>query len=193
VLLGTLSGAAGDDHTIEVFRQHYAQSTTVRTISAQTVIRVQQKVLQNAIVGPALVTATAENIAETGDGDQKLVELARQVSSETPVEQQLTVSACVDPYESPFTQRGTLCHASPSMCLQCRNAVVFPEHLPRLLAYDEVLQSLEKDLSPMAYSEIYGQQTVNVRAIIARFDSKAVEMARGKTQLHRPLGQRAEQ
>lgn len=193
VLLGTLSGAAGDDHTVEVFRQHYAQSTTVRTISAQTVIRVQQKVLQNAISGPALVTATAEDIAETGDGDQKLVELARQVASETSVEQQLTVSACVDPYEGPFTQQGTLCHASPSMCLQCRNAVVFPEHLPRLLAYDEVLQSLEKDLPPKVYSEVYGQQTVNVRAIIARFDSKVVESARGRMQLHRPLGQRAEQ
>ena len=153
----------------------------------------QQKVLLHATGGPALVTATAEEIAGTRNGDQKIVELAEQVVCETAVEQQLTVSACVDPYESPFTQQGTLCHASPSMCLQCRNAVVFPEHLPRLLAYDEVLQSLEKDLPPMVYSEIYGQQTVNVRAIIERFDAKEVELARGKTQLHRPLGQRAEQ
>jgi hypothetical protein len=193
VVLGTLNGAAGDDHTVEVFRGHYAQSTTVRTISAQTVIRVQQKVLEQAVHGPVLVTASAQEIANSSGGDRKIVELAELVVSETPTEQELTLSACRDPHDGPFAEQGALCHASPSMCLQCRNAVIFPEHLPRLLAYEATLESLEKSLSPIAYNEFYGQQSANLRAVIAEFAPEQVELARGKARLHRPLGQRAEQ
>jgi integrase len=192
VVLGTLNGAAGDDHTVEVFRGHYAQSTTVRTISAQTVIRVQQKILEQAVRGPVLVTESANAIASSNSGDPKFVELAGQVVSETPTEQELTISACRDPRDGPFTEQGALCHASPSMCLQCRNAVIFPEHLPRLLAYEAALESLEKTLPPIAYNEFYGQQSANLRALIAEFPPPQVELARGKARLHRPLGQRAE-
>ena len=192
-LLGTLGGAAGDDHSIEVFRDHYAQTTTVRTISAQTVIRAQQKVLKRAVEGPVLVTATARDVAATDDGDPEVVRLATQVAQETATEQELTLSACRDPHDGPLSQPGELCHASPSMCLQCRNAVIFREHLPRLLAYENTLDSLKKTLPPIAYSEFYGQQTVNLKSVIDQFTADDVARARERATLHRPLGERAEQ
>ena len=123
-LLGTLAGAAGDDHTVEVFRGYYAQTTTVHTIAAQTLLRAQHTVLQRATQGPTFVAATAAEIAET-PADPELAELAAGVDAETPTERELTIAACRDSYNAPFMDKGSLCHASPSMCLQCTNAVVF--------------------------------------------------------------------
>jgi len=79
------------------------------------------------------------------------------------------------------------------MCLQCRNAVVFRDHLPRLVAYQGVLDEFEKNMPPTVFSEVYGQQKVNIAAIIAEFPTEWVDTARqADARLHRPLGQRAE-
>jgi hypothetical protein len=187
-----LNGAAGDDHSIEVFRSNYAQSTTVHTIAAQTVLRAQGKVLDRATNGPTLVKAAATEVA-TGKADPELERLANQVASETDVEQQLSLAACRDPYDAPFMTAGTLCHASPSMCLQCRNAVVFRDHLPRLIVYREALDAIEKTMPPAVFGEVHGQQRVNIDAIITEFSQQEVAAARGQdAKLHRPLGHRAE-
>lgn len=90
--------------------------------------------------------------------------------------------------------KGSLCHASPSMCLQCRNAIVFRDHLPRLIAYREALDAIENNTPPRVFSEIYGQQRVNIDAIVAEFPPEQIESAReANIHLHHPLGQRAEQ
>lgn len=192
-VLGTLNGAAGDDHSVEVFRGHYAQTTTVHTIAAQTVLRAQRKVLDRANHGPTFIDAPAASIA-AGANDSDATALAKSVADESPVEQQLTLSACRDPYDAPFGQPGSLCHASPSACLQCRNAVIFRDHLPRLLVYRGVLEDIEKSMPPIQFSEIYGQQRVNIDAILAEFPPDQIEFAlRQNPGLHRPLGQRAEQ
>jgi hypothetical protein len=192
-LLGTLNGAAGDDHSVEVFRGHYAQTTTVHTIAAQTVLRAQQKVLERATNGPTFVAAAAADVVNT-QPDPELAALAAAVADETPTEQELSVAACRDPYHAPFGQVGSLCHASPSMCLQCRNAVVFADHLPRLLAYRDVLDDIEKVTPPTVFGEVYGQQRMNIDAILAEFPTEQTDAARRlNIRLHRPLGQRAEQ
>ncbi len=191
-VLGTLNGAAGDDHSVEVFRGHYAQTTTVHTIAAQTVLRAQRKVLDRAKNGPTFIDANAAEIA-AGPNDSDSSALAKSVADESPAEQQLTLSACRDPYDAPFSQPGSLCHASPSMCLQCRNAVIFRDHLPRLIVYRDVLDDIEKNMPPIQFSEVYGQQRVNIDAILAEFPSDQIEVARRQdADLHRPLGQRAE-
>ena len=192
-LLGTLNGAAGDDHTVEVFRGHYAQTATVHTIAAQTVLRAQRKVLDRAQDGPTFFDAMAADIAASPK-DSDVAALATAVSDESPAEQQLTLTACRDPYDAPFTQPGALCHASPSMCLQCRNAVIFRDHLPRLIVYRDVLDDIEKTMPPIQFSETYGQQRVNLDAVLAEFLPDQIESARKQNVfLHRPLGQRAEQ
>lgn len=192
-VLGTLNGAAGDDHSVEVFRGHYAQTTTVHTIAAQTVLRAQRKVLNRAKHGPTFIDATAADVAASPT-DSEVAALATSVAEESPTEQQLTLSACRDPYDAPFGQPGSLCHTSPSTCLQCRNAVIFRDHLPRLIVYRDVLDDIEKSMPPIQFSEIYGQQRVNIDAILAEFPSDQIESARRQNaDLHRPLGQRSEQ
>ena len=125
--------------------------------------------------------------------DPELATLAESVVTETPVEQELTVAACRDPYDGPVGEGGSLCHASPSMCLQCRNAVIFRDHLPRLVAYSTVLRNIEKSMAPIPFAETYGQQYVNIDAVLARFPDEQVEAARSlQHHVHRPFGQRAE-
>ncbi len=193
VLIGTLNGAAGEDHSIEVFRNHYAQTTTVHTIAAQTVLRAQQKVLKRAVEGPTFVDAVAADVTQNGV-DAELAALADSVAAESPIEQELTVTACRDPYDGPVGQSGSVCHASPSLCLQCRNAVIFRDHLPRLVAYDAVLEDIEKVMAPVPFAETYGQQRVNLDAVLARFTKDQVDAARSlNLHVHRPFGQRAEQ
>lgn len=192
-LLGTLNGAAGDDHSVEVFRGHYAQTTTVHTIAAQTVLRAQRKVLERASNGPTFIDATAADVAASPI-DSDVAALAASVAEESPTEQQLTLSACRDPYEPPVGQTGSLCHASPSLCLQCSNAVIFRDHLPRLVIYRDLVDDIEKTMPPIQFSEIYGQQRINIDAVLNEFTSDHIEAARQQTaHLHRPLGQRAEQ
>jgi hypothetical protein len=79
------------------------------------------------------------------------------------------------------------------MCLQCRNAIVFRDHLPRLIAYQEVLDTIAKNAQPTVFNEVYGQQSVNLEAILSSFPAEQVESAREvAVNLHRPLGERAE-
>lgn len=191
-LLGTLAGGAGDDHSVEVFRGHYAQTTTVHTIAAQTVLRAQQKVIEHASQGPTFVDASAAEIALL-PAASGLREVAAAVVAETPTEKMLTITACKNPHDGPVTEPGTLCHASPSMCLQCRNAIVFRDHLPRLIAYQDALDSIAKNTHPTIFNEVYGQQKVNLEAILATFPAEQVESAHNLAgDLHRPLGERAE-
>ncbi len=191
-LLGTLAGGAGDDHSVEVFRGHYAQTTTVHTIAAQTVLRAQLKVVEHASQGPTFVNASAAEIAAL-PAASGLRDVAEAVVAETPTEKMLTITACKDPHDGPMTEAGMLCHASPSMCLQCRNAIVFRDHLPRLIAYQGALDAIAKNTHPTVFNEVYGQQSVNLEAILATFPADQVEAARNiGADLHRPLGERAE-
>ena len=51
-------------------------------------------------------------------------------------------AACLDIMDSPFAERaGEPCPATDMSCFGCRNAVVTPEHLPQVVALDEVLHS----------------------------------------------------
>ena len=51
-------------------------------------------------------------------------------------------AACLDIMDSPFAERaGEPCPATDMSCFGCRNAVVTPEHLPQVVALDEVLDS----------------------------------------------------
>ena len=191
-LVGTMAGGAGDDHSIEVFRHHYAQSTTVHVIAARTVMNAQGEVFDRVVEGPTMIAAPAADMVTAAE--PTLASLARDVTNESPVEQTLTTTACKSPYASPFTAAGTLCHASPSLCLQCPNAVVFTDHVPRLLAYQAVLQRLQDSMTPIAFAEVHGQQKANLDLILSKFpdaqSNEPTERLAVSTDLHLPLAQR---
>lgn len=189
VLLGTLAGAAGDDHSVEVFRNHYLPTTTVNTVAARTVIRAQNKVLARA-TGPTLIPADAATLAAAGHGG-RIGQLAQDVAGEHESERDLSVAACADPYRPPHATGRQLCTSGPSMCLRCPNAVVFSDHLPRLLHYRQVLTDHQRSLPPQQFRELFGQQLVNLREIIGTFPEGQVQTAAAQhTDLHIPLAER---
>lgn len=164
VLLGTLAGSAGDDHSIEVFRNHYAQTTTVHTIAAHTVLSAQRLVMNR--IGPTVIPISAAHL-ESDQLSGSLSVAVEETKNEGSADKQLSITACSDPTNPPGAP-GTLCLDAPRKCLECRNAVIFAEHLPRLLTYRALLKDIEKAMPPRQFSAVYGQQVINIDAAIAK-------------------------
>jgi len=176
VLLGTLAGSAGDDHSIEIFRTHYAQSTTVHTIAAQTVLNAQQLVMNR--MGPAVVLEPAAKALEHHRGNQ-IGDAAQQTTQETPVDVELSVSSCINPMNPPHTT-DPQCFDAPRMCLTCANAVIFEDHVPRLLAYRHILKDLEPEMAPQQFASLYGQQITNIDVALSQFPEDVVTAAKAE-------------
>ena len=61
-MLRSADVAAGDDHSVEVFQRHYAQSTTVHVLAGAAVNAAQQQVFTRIQRGPVFVNAPANAI-----------------------------------------------------------------------------------------------------------------------------------
>lgn len=183
---------AADDHSIAVYQRHYAQSTTVHMLAGAAVNTAQQQVFDR-LQGPVFVKASAQMVADEASG--LLADAAIAESAGTSVEGEMNVTHCAAPYESPHTPRGRLCEHRPSMCFACPNAIVFADHLPRILLYREVLHNHEREMSPAQFAALHGQQLRNVEYILNEFSPRDREDAQREatalgTTVHVPLSQR---
>jgi hypothetical protein len=57
---GTLADLAGDDHSTEVFRGHYAHGTTAHVLSGKAINRAQDRVFRQMASGPLYLPPTAD-------------------------------------------------------------------------------------------------------------------------------------
>lgn len=188
-VLRSADAAAGDDHSIAVFQRHYAQSTTVHVLAGSAVNAAQNQVFDR-VRGPVFVRAAAGTVSDAA-GDLGAAAAAELASSET--DRGVAVTQCTSPYESPFTPAGRLCEHRPSMCFACPNAIVFADHLPRVLAYREILRGHENEMPPTQFAAVHGQQLVNVERILREFSPEEIENARTAHEtvsVHVPLTQR---
>ena len=185
--------AAGDDHSVEVFRRHYAQSTTVHVLAAAAVNAAQQQVFTRIQRGPVFVNAPANAIDR--EADDVVSAAADAEVAATPTDRAMNVAHCASPYESPFSPAGRLCEHRPSLCFECPNAIVFADHLPRILAYREVLLDHEKEMPPAQFAAVYGQQVANIEQILDEFSPEQRDQASRDVKsltegVHIPLSQR---
>lgn len=188
-LTGTLGGGAGDDHAIETYRKHYAQTTTINIISAQAVLRAQSVAFERSR-GPLFVNTTSE-IAE-GSPDEAIRVTATSTSTESATGRSLSISACRNPLSAPHNN--SLCTDRPRLCLQCSNAVIFKDHLPRLLYYKDYLESLAHSMNPETFANVYGQQMYNLLEIISGFPEEELIAARNSgVKVHVPFFERLEE
>lgn len=188
-VLRSADAAAGDDHSIAVYQRHYAQSTTVHVLAGNAVNAAQNQVFDR-VRGPVFVHAAASTVNAVA-GDLGAAAAAELSSSAT--EHGMNVTQCTSPYESPFTPAGRLCEHRPSMCFACPNAIVFADHLPRVLAYREILRGHENEMPPAQFAAVHGQQLVNVERILGEFSPAEIENARTAHEtvaVHLPLTQR---
>jgi hypothetical protein len=178
---------AADDHHEETFRGHYAQGTTLRVISGKVITTAQQHWLSQAAGGPS-VLADGEDGAPgpvPGLTSQEIDDLRRGALD-------MGVTACRDPCSSPYGPAGQLCAVAPLRCLECRNAWILPSHLPQLLLFSDFLARLRLRLPPGQFTALWGQASVNLRAILDERSEEEIALARkmidaGEIPFHLPL------
>lgn len=192
-VLRSADAAAGDDHSIAVYQRHYAQSTTVHILAGAAVNAAQAQVFDRLRQGPIFVKSPAK--AVTTDTGSELSTAATAELSSSPTDRAMNVAQCSSPHESPFSPAGRLCEHRPSMCFACPNAIVFTDHLPRILAYRNILRGHEKEMSPGQFAAVHGQQLMNVERILSEFTPDDLQAAENKIDnqqptIHVPLAQR---
>lgn len=182
---------AADDHSVAVFQRHYAQSTTIHVLAGEAVTTAQQQVINHLRSGPTFINAQAKDL--TDSPDPVIANAAVTETQATDTDRSMAPAACTDPHQSPFTPAGRLCEHRPTMCFACPNAIVFTDHLPRLLAYRDVLEQQRLELTPQQFTATYGQQLTNLDAVLDQFSALQVERARTEldnTTIHIPLAHR---
>lgn len=192
-VLRSADAAAGDDHSIAVYQRHYAQSTTVHVLAGTAVNAAQSQVFDRLRKGPVFVKSPARALAS--NETNALSSAATAELSSSPTDRAMNVAQCSSPYDSPFSPAGRLCEHRPSMCFACPNAIVFADHLPRILAYRDILQGHEREMPPDQFAAVHGQQLMNVERILGEFTPAEIQTAEDQfdslqTTVHVPLAQR---
>ncbi|MGW4890688.1 hypothetical protein ACWEQL_00235 [Kitasatospora sp. NPDC004240] len=193
---GTLSDLAGDDHSIRVFRDHYAHGTTAHVLAGRAMNRAQNRVFAKVTQQPTLVLPDAQS--QLGE---PAVAAALGITAEQGVELRdgeldMGVSSCKDPHNSPHSVPGKLCHVAPAMCMACGNAVVFVSQLPQQLLLHDHIEHMRQVLTPPTWEAVWGRQS---RALADVFEECADHLpaarrliAERAVTLNLPLGMRTE-
>lgn len=185
-----------DDHTAEVFHGHYAHGTTLKVIAGHVITSAQQRWLDEALDGPTVLTADAEQALD-GAAAAAVGLTQQQVAQLRGGALDMGVSACRDPFDSPFGKAGDLCPVAPLRCLECRHALVLPSNLPQLLLLADHLDRLRARLTPQHFHALWGQSATNLTAVLADRTPAEIELARkqieaGEADLHLPLSAHVE-
>jgi hypothetical protein len=167
-----------DDHSAEVFRNHYAHGTTLRVISGQVITKAQQSWLDQALTGPVVITDQAQAALSAPDAREALGLSATQIAELQAGQMNMGVSSCRDPFDSPYGRPGQLCPVAPLRCLECRHAFVLPSNLPQLLLFAQHLQNLRNRLPPVHFHAVWGQSHTNLQAILEAHSELDIALAR---------------
>lgn len=184
---------AADDHTVAVFHRHYAQSTTIHVLAGQAVATAQTHVVDKLREGPTFINASASQLI--GSEDAIVASAAQEEVAASDVDRAMGPATCIDPLGSPFAEPGRLCKHRPTMCFACPNAIVFIDHLPRILAYREILEDRRRELAPQHFAASYGQQLTNLDSVLGQFTADQLDVARAELsnhhrRIHVPLAER---
>jgi hypothetical protein len=192
---GTLTDLAGDDHHVEVFRGHYAHGTTAHVLAARAVNAAQDKVFGKAGKYPVFLDAGAEKNLAAPETAAVAGLSAGQAAAMRAGQLDMGLTNCRDPYDSPHTPAGTLCHVAPAMCMLCRNAVIFTAQFPRLVQLADHIAGQRDVLEPPRWQAVWGRQAAALAELFAACpDETANARAAARTHppLDLPLGMRTE-
>ena len=86
-------------------------------------------------------------------------------------------SSCIDFLNSPFADTaGDPCPASFLACLACDNAVITPQHLPRLLALKDALDNVATIVTETRWNLSYGEHYARLCNVV-HHNATAAEIA----------------
>lgn len=171
---GSISLSAGDDHTTQVFWNHYAPTTSVMTSVAASVLGAQEFVTER--IQPQVFSSSAAKVLEDSE-DPELVNAAKYVVNESEVDKHFAVSSCNSNGTNGQRDEQEACMLPMSACISCKNAFYFRDHAPRLVFYLQVLESKRNDLTPIEFERIYGSHLRQLIGLLGRFTREVLESA----------------
>lgn len=148
------------------------RDSSAAELAAETIVEGQQDALDHAQATVAVRSLSATEVAAARDNPEPValklgvpivtlnLILAGRLDTAT--------SACVDFLNSPFADEpGDPCPASFLTCLACANAVITPQHLPRLVALLDALDNVATIVPPrrwnLSYAEHYARLSEAIR------------------------------
>jgi hypothetical protein len=191
----TLTDLAGDDHHVEVFRGRYAHGKTAHVLAARAVNAAQDRVFAKTGKHPVFLDASAEKSLAGPEAAAAAGLSAGQAAALRAGQLDMGLTNCRDPYDSPHTPAGTLCHVAPAMCMLCRNAVMFTAQFPRLLQLADHIAAQRDILEPPRWQAVWGRQAAALAGLFATCPeetAKARAAAAAGPPLDLPLGMRTE-
>ncbi|MET8977400.1 hypothetical protein ABZX85_17440 [Streptomyces sp. NPDC004539] len=193
---GTVSDLAGDDHHVEVYRNHYAHGTTAHVLAGRAINKAQRWVFERLSERPVLVTSEAEARLEEPEVAADLGLSVEEAKLLRAGELDMGLVNCRNPHSSPHRRDNKVCHVAPAMCMLCRNAVVFTSHLPRLLLLSDHIETMRARLAPPRWQALWGRQAAALAEVFEEC-AELVPAARREivelgVRLDLPLGLRTE-
>jgi hypothetical protein len=177
-LKGSVTDIA-DDHTTQVARDHYLQTTTLQVLSAEVIRKVQQRITKEMADGPVVVPpdAAEEVVREVAAGPD-LEPIAAALSGRLDV----GLASCRDVRSSPFAPAGELCPAAfGGSCLSCENAVITERSLPAILLFCDHIEAQRRELAPPEWERRWLATIERIRTeILPSFPEAVIEEARGR-------------
>lgn len=165
-LQGVMGDIAGDDHTTQVFFNHYAHTTTLKVYSANVISRFQTSLADAVKTGFTAFLSHRSKVPLATLTEALPMERAQAASLRSGA-LDMGVADCQDPFDSPFTQKGKLCGSAPVSCLSCENAVVFTDHLPNIFALVSAMEAARRSLGPEEWIAVWGAQYDAAQALLA--------------------------
>lgn len=126
----------------------------------------------------ALVTAADNHLADEVDGPAAV--LAREaIAVDDRTEWDMFAAACKNPFDSPFTAKGSFCVAAVWSCLVCPLAVITPAKLPALLRLHDFLEERRTQVTLREWLAAFAPAWVQLTTrILPRFDDVTLAAAR---------------
>lgn len=178
-LKGSVTDIA-DDHTTQVARDHYLQTTTLQVLSAEVIRKVQQRITKEMADGPVVVPPdAAEEVMREAPAGPDLEPIAAALSGRLDV----GLASCRDVRSSPFAPAGELCPAAfGGSCLSCENAVITERSLPAILLFCDHIEAQRRELAPPEWERRWLDTIERIRTeILPSFPEAVIEEARGRT------------
>ena len=175
-LKGSVTDIA-DDHTTQVARDHYLQTTTLQVLSAEVIRNVQQRITTEMADGPVVVPPdAAEEVMRQAPEGSDLEPIAAALSGRLDV----GLASCRDVRSSPFAPPGELCPAAfGGSCLSCENAVITERSLPAILLFCDHVESQRRELAPPEWERRWLATVERIRTeILPTFPEAVIEVAR---------------
>lgn len=127
-----------------------AEAAGIVAAGQEYAIRTAEAALGALVMGPELLALIDSDVDEAGRQTGISPEVLNDLAAG---ERDTPVAGCADWTDSPWGQPGEICSASFLLCLACRNGVVTPKHVGRLVYLLQAIENLSGHVGPETWAK----------------------------------------